>query len=406
MDTPKNIHFFIGQLNIGGIETYLFRISKELHEKGIIVYVWVSKNDKDAELDANLSKYATVNYIGRFNRLSLIFIKTAVLPINTDLVVAMGQTALLSAMRACAKLNRPVKLVVGVFSQWEFVSNINIYRNNTAMAMFQKLSPSNIFFCTEGCRNDHAKFYTTCVDSKISPLLIDIPNNNKSSYRTCIKNNSVTRITSIGRITPFKTYNYQMPYIIKSLIDKGYLIHWNVYGDGPKYNDLKNIIFDLGMEQHITLHGTLLYSQMLEKLSESDLYIGAGTSIIEASAAGIPTIVSLDDSVAPLSPGFFCNRNGFFTSDTQEQEKTFPIEDLIIDFINLNIESQLDLSKKSQERANIYSTQHAKKEYTEIYKNAQPIKIDISKYFTVLDIYSLIIYFLKNKALPIRNNHN
>ena len=197
-----------------------------------------------------------------------------------------------------------------------------------------------------------------------------------------------------------------MPYIVKNLIDDGISVHWDVYGDGIKFNDLNQIINDLGMQDHITLHGTLSYSLMHDKLKESDIFIGAGTSIIEASASGLPAIVALDDFVDPMSPGFFCDRSGIYTSDYKKGESIQKIEDIIRSFIDLDDEAKIKLSEKSNAKAFLYSTAQAVHEYEEIYQNARPIKIEFPLFFVLLDLFSLIKYSAINLCLPIRKSHN
>lgn len=406
MSNFNNIHFFIGQLRIGGIETYLCRIAKELSGCNILVFVWVVKNSKDEELYINLKKYATVNFIGNFNRLSIVYVKPITLPKDTDFVVAMGQTALTFAMRACAKLNRPVKLVIGVFSQWEFISTLDVYRNRVTNNMFERLTPNNVFFCTEGCRNYHTKVYKKSIDSKVSPLLIDLDKFTTTKASENVVDKSILKIISVGRITPFKTYNYQMPHIMKSLVNKGFNVQWDVYGDGVGMRDLKRIIIETDMSSHITLHGMLPYSELPEKFNAADIFVGAGTSIIESSSAGLPAIVALDDIDEPMSPGFFCDREGVFTSDTKAGEVLYEIEGMLEGFLKLTYQKRINLSQRSIAKADLYSTKKALSEYEEIYKNARSIKVKMPFSFVFYDIFSLIKYFLVNKAMPVRDTHN
>ena len=226
------ILFLIGQLGIGGIETYVVRICEQLAKDGNDISVWIVKNSVDQGLLSRLKlSKIDVKILSRFNSLGAVFYRNR-FPKDElskfDLIVSTGSTTLLVAMRIFSKSKREFRIVQGIFSQFEHVHTVNLYRNRVINDLFTKLCPQNVFFCTNGCREAHSDFFAKDLsNSKILPLLIDLSKFNQSESQKVIHekipelNNQRIKILSVGRFVDFKKYNSYMPLVIQNLLNSG-----------------------------------------------------------------------------------------------------------------------------------------------------------------------------------------
>lgn len=81
-----------------------------------------------------------------------------------------------------------------------------------------------------------------------------------------------------------------------------------ITGDGPDRKKLERMAIDLGVASKVTFHGAVSHELVSEKLSRLDVYVALsrldsesfGVAIIEASACGLPVIVSDVDGPAEV----------------------------------------------------------------------------------------------------------
>jgi glycosyltransferase involved in cell wall biosynthesis len=101
-------------------------------------------------------------------------------------------------------------------------------------------------------------------------------------------------IMSVGRLTPFKTYNTYMVDVVAKLREKYPNIMWVVYGFGPDETRLlegpwKRLIETGALE----FRGLVPYQELLAALASAKVFIGMGTALLEAGALGIPSIPAI-----------------------------------------------------------------------------------------------------------------
>jgi glycosyltransferase involved in cell wall biosynthesis len=351
------ILFVIGQASKGGIETYCLRMCKELAQQGVETEVWVVKRQFDPDFLEQLEGVTSIKWLApRWMPYPLFFRKMPI-PADTDFIYTTGRLALIHAAARAARSKRPIKLVAGVFSQWEYAHDAGGYKSILSHAIISQIGWKNMVFCTEGCRTDHTRFLGDDFSkSLISPLLINLPKvdiGQSKPLRTKL------HLVTIANFTPFKTICMQMPSVIRSLLDKGIDIHWTLYGDGIMRPDIEHAIAETNTAANITLAGMLKYDDMNAVLEQSDIYIGSGTTLLEASAAGIPAIVGLDDNPEPTTPGFYCNREGFYTSDVNPDEKLIKIEDILTTFTQMGDAERQDLRERSIIKTQSYNITNA-----------------------------------------------
>lgn len=101
-------------------------------------------------------------------------------------------------------------------------------------------------------------------------------------------------IVSIGRLVAWKAYNLGLIPICNTLREHGIPFIWHVYGDGPLRPELEATIEHEGLEKHLILHGPLPFEQIESSLQGAHLFVGMGTSMLEAALMRIAAIVAVD----------------------------------------------------------------------------------------------------------------
>jgi glycosyltransferase involved in cell wall biosynthesis len=84
--------------------------------------------------------------------------------------------------------------------------------------------------------------------------------------------------------------------------------HLNLIGEDTLNGELRSHAASIGLDAHVTFHGFLPQPQAVDLLRTADLYVqsslheAAGVSVLEAAAAGIPTVGTLAGYVADWAP--------------------------------------------------------------------------------------------------------
>jgi colanic acid/amylovoran biosynthesis glycosyltransferase len=116
----------------------------------------------------------------------------------------------------------------------------------------------------------------------------------------------------------------------------GKKIHYTIAGDGPYRESIVSKIHELGLENQVTLSGSLSETEVHKLLSRADVFLlpstGAGeawpVSVMEAMGAGLPVIVSVIGATREMiTPG----ENGFLVPQGDEEALTRTLKLLMTD---------------------------------------------------------------------------
>lgn len=156
----------------------------------------------------------------------------------------------------------------------------------------------------------------------------------------------VVHLLSVGRFHWVKGYHYALD-ALKTLIDKGYDLHYTIIAEGASEEILYQI-HNLGLQKRVRLIGKLPQKEVFRYMQASDLLLlpsveeGIANVVLEAMAIGLPVLSSdcggmpeiLEDGVN----GFlFANRN---------------VDNLVekcIEFVQLSDTERATLAKRGQE---------------------------------------------------------
>jgi glycosyltransferase involved in cell wall biosynthesis len=147
------------------------------------------------------------------------------------------------------------------------------------------------FFMSDEVKEGHEKFFKRPINGGfIWPLPLELPDEAALEQRSA--NSDI--IMSVGRLTPFKTYNTYMVDVIMELRAKHLELKWVVYGFGPDEARLldgpwKSLIQSGALE----FRGLVPYHEMQAALSSAKVFIGMGTALLEAGAFGVPSVPAI-----------------------------------------------------------------------------------------------------------------
>jgi glycosyltransferase involved in cell wall biosynthesis len=413
----------LGSLRIGGIETFVLRLCKKRYERGLKTKILLKLDKKfsNTELYTEVEKYAKIYQLQElFNFPSVHEITkrfSLILPLNkykiNELVedinqihVTGGYGALL-ASKIIKMTNIKVPLTCGIYHSKEF-----IYWGKDTPSFIKIENDYVLNYIPKENINSYSETIIKYYEEKQNINLVGsnifrigvIENTEKRINLEKFDNN--IKICSIGRIVDFKTYNFWMIDVIKSLIEQGVSIIYDIYGDGEEFDNLKKLIDKKELAGIIKLKGILEYGKIEETLLEYNLFIGSGTTIIQAAALGIPSIVGIESIKKPLTYGFFCDVSTYDYNIDGLDIKKIPVEDLILNYYKQSLSEKKFLSEKHIESVTPFLMETTVDNFEKLNCNKiQEVKIsffDLLVHEMNLIYYSLLAVFTKRHPLYVK----
>jgi|GEM_PF-3556998 len=330
----KNILIVNEGLALGGIETYLVRISRKLAQDGHTVKFLFFSNSFDKQLLAELTTYGTVFFYDDYILGAPFFKKTSPLlkllapcksqKLQVDLfhnlthAVATDFNAALFAGRIFPK-NSTIKLLIGIYhiNEFDFSKHPSWYFKALTDKLLTQIPPRNLVMYNQAVKDKYNNDYThRFAGNHIITLGIDVE---KMANVWAGKQNQ--RIVSIGRLTKWKRYNHSIIEVIHDFKEKGITYYYDCYGDGEERGTLTKMVHDLGLSSQITFYSSVPYEKFAATITDSLMFIGAGTALIEASACGLPALIGIENETKPVSYGFLHHTTG---SSYQEKQLALP----------------------------------------------------------------------------------
>ncbi|MCS4142404.1 glycosyltransferase family 4 protein [Salinibacter ruber] len=104
-------------------------------------------------------------------------------------------------------------------------------------------------------------------------------------------------IVSVGRLVPVKNHKTTIR-AIKKMRSDGFNVILDIFGNGPRENELKCITRKFGIEECVNIRGRVKRKRVIKELEESDFFIcsskaeGFGIALLEAMATGCVCLAS------------------------------------------------------------------------------------------------------------------
>lgn len=313
----------------GGIETLILRMTDWLIENGHEVDILLVKNK--GELLTNINSKAKVISLGVFPELNffLNFIFT-IKNTNYDFIYSLSPVTIWMALLIGQKQRVKPIVLNGVYHLYDF----KLFGNHYTKTLFDLILPDICkVFMTPYVKIEHEKILKrSIVNSFIWPLPI------KTINSRIKRKPKLYKIVSIGRLAEFKTYNLYMIDIVRELINSNYPVEYFIYGDGELFDKIEKKIIDLDLKNNVHLCGTINYDKIIDVLADAYIFIGMGTSAIEAGMYKVPTIVAIAYSKDPITHGLVHELPDYNSGEFRDKDPVYNVIDLVKNLFEINID--------------------------------------------------------------------
>lgn len=398
----KNVLFINSGFDIGGIETFIVRAAKKL-SNDIRFTLLIMSDAVNPKLLEEFKIYGEVIFLKDLLKIKLTnyAIVRTILPLNESIVksklshinvIHASCSFSIALMRRLSQLlNNKVIESVGVYHSREFLwGDKNNSMRAKQLSIFNEIPEKNVVFM-----NDYtARLYSEVFNKNYTialPIGIDT-----TKYNICKPDFNSCRIVSIGRLVDFKTYNKHMIKALHALKKynnvKSFI--FEIYGDGEEMVELKALAKNMGVET--TFYGKLDYALMPSILDGAFLFVGCGTAIVEASAAGVPSIIGVESMQEPLSHGFLTQTQGLSFQEKGLNLKTYTYTELLNKLNSLTQHEYEFLSNEHRVRADTFSLQNMERVLSSYYMELEPIKFhNVQLGYSYL--LNTFVWLIKNK---------
>jgi len=332
--------FLYSNLDLGGVQTLILRMSEWLHEHGhqVDLVIW---DKSDGVLLRHIRQYANVHVLGVRHYQLLQLPYTASLKYRWsgfDVVHAFDPSSMWIGTQLARSL--PLRLFVGVYhpEAYQFrTHSVHADHLRYDEALFSALPDCAITFMNEGTRQAHAHYYgRTFQNSPLIPLPIVSSQNDVTGSRTPHRN--PYRIVSVGRFVDFKIYPIGVMDAISRLRQLGFDIQFDIYGYGPLEDLFRNHVEQHGYAEFVNIRGALQYEQFSTVLSKAFAFTGMGTSLLEAAILGIPSIAMKLYARDGTCYGYLSEQEGYNVGEDGVAQQVF---DLLLRLFTMS-ESEYD----------------------------------------------------------------
>jgi 1,2-diacylglycerol 3-alpha-glucosyltransferase len=293
---------------MGGIQTWLTRTVPRLraagHEVALLTRPRGRSWDVGSETIDELSKHATI-HVGPARWFQA---PRAVEPplVGADVLFACNLQALLVCAQLQQRLLPDAKVMAGVFHPREYCSKGPLlerrWGQHLSERLMRRLPLENQVFITKGTAWQMGQCLGRDLSSApVLPIPVDTDRLQPPRQRRV----QPGKVVSIARLTPEYGHHDQMIRVIRELRDQGHDFTYHAYGDGPARVALEDEVRRLGVGDAVFFPGSLPYERFGEALADAFAFIGTATSMVEAAACGVPTLVAIAANPGPLTHGFF-----------------------------------------------------------------------------------------------------
>ena len=355
-------------LDIGGVETLLVRLIPLLSARRVSVTLVLLENRVNDEFASALAPFCQIKFINDAFPFSRTKLRRFFGGEFDAAFFTISQALIFGSWMLHRAGYSNTKTVLGAYQTEIFCPEAQLWqyhRLKVRRILASDIHASAIIFGNTAGRDFHAtRLGIPLHDSTIIQLFVDVGKYEFKLRRSLPRK----RVVSIGRVTEYKTYNFTLLPVFKQLVEEGHDVEWHIYGDGEQLDDLKKMVSAAGLESIVFAHGVLNYSKFQSVLEDSFLYIGGGTTLIEAAACGVPSLTTIEYAPHPVSYGFISEIAGHNLIEPSLDKKTYLLKDRIVETLNCSHEEYLALQQTCYEKALSYSSESIVDEYVAIFE--------------------------------------
>ena len=335
-----------GPMMTGGIETLLTRVANELAGRGTRVQMLC----EDGPLIERFSAKVEVACFRTWDEAATFF-GPAARPGERRSVFSFDPTSCALASWLVGRSNeRDITHASGVYHPAAWFLENDPLRLAINRMLLRTLADEQIFFMSPQVLGPHAIWVRRpFARSPLLPLGVQV-----HPPRSWSAASEIVRIATVGRLVHFKEFVRFIPGIARALIDRGLRIEWKIFGTGELEAPVREEIARTATGGIVSLEGHLPYPQFGATLSTFDIFVGMGTSAVEAATIGLPTIIATpganDRSYGLLQDLPFGN-----PGDMMDQPPVRTIEELLIELLAGGHEARARAGTESRQAALRYS---------------------------------------------------
>ena len=280
---------------LGGIETLILRMSRWLAKSGHHVTLLVESSEQWSD---NLPPEVRCIALGkRFPELYYYFHarrlwKTLAIP-RPDVIKSFDIGSSWIACQLAALTGGNAKVIAGIYNPYVFSWYYDIKSaafweaNKVYVGNFVENIPArNRIFCSAEQIEEFNQVHHQ--SGHLWPIPIAT-----SEFEPATRCAKWGKIVSVGRLSPMKEYNLYMVDVVRDLVERGHNVTWSVYGTGEYEGPMREAIRRHGLEQVISMEGMLPYKRFRQALEDAYVFVGMGTTILEASLFKVPNITAV-----------------------------------------------------------------------------------------------------------------
>ena len=406
--------FINDNFKTGGVETFILRLAQRLSQEDVKPIILSQSFIFDQEIYRSLNKVAHVYfwddyiYFPNFLLRKIPPIVKVLFPIKKrkllrELLIdlkhihATNINSLIYAnriLRFSKKEN--IGFSIGVYHINEY--NILKYRENYFLKKFKQLienfSSQNFLFFNEISREYYSKLYgEKILKAPLAPIGIELQERLLNLGKKC------NRIVSVGRLTSWKTYNFHMIDVIDSLKKKNILIYYESYGQGNQKNNLEKRVKELNLESQIVFHPAVSYNRFYDVIANSLMFIGAGTALIEASSAGIPALIGIENLNKKESKtyGFLHELNSYSYQELELDLEKKDIQHYIENLIEATDSEYAEICEVAKNRAKDFDIGKTSYIFNNLIESGSSLKITFNYWEILIIVLNMITYKFYNR---------
>lgn len=407
--------FIHTSLALGGVETFYVRMAKARHKMKLNTSILLLSNKKKSNSDLLLevARYASIYFIDDYVNYGWM----KLFPYHFTLLKTLNKNKFSKIIKNIERVHVGSSLL-GIFAEdiknkfdLKFVVTAGVYHSKEyvwgwgeGLPYYEKVNReyfSNILLNKAGIVfNDllskkYALLYNTKIDdANIFPLGVV---EKSFEMQMSDEEHAAFRIVSVGRLVEFKSYNIWMLDVISAL-SKNFPVEYHIYGNGPMIDQIKEKIRDLNLSKFVFLKGDLNYLDFDAEISTFDLFVGSGTSVVQSSSLGVPSIVGIESVDQPLSYGFMCDIKGFSYNEDGLWEKK-SVYELIDGYIRSTDKIKYEICERHVSWANRFSMNSCVLSFEDVFDGLQNNQVfpSIGMMKRVIYSFSFLFFSLNSK---------
>lgn len=341
--------FLANSVLVNGTTTFLMRIAKEnLLQTGEKIDILVLTDKFDVNVLGELDEISNIYMLDDFLHFKFIrklaYRLPGFFPIKEKEIVklleknkfavhAMGCFGLLFIQRIVNSTRLRIRITVGIYHQNEFMFHHRGFNFcHVIKKILEEIPEENFIFFNEYNKLSYSRYLGKNLNrSSVVPIGIEPGKIRKNKF-----SDNVIKICSVGNLDTFKSYNVNTLYVVRKLLDAGFDVKYNIFGEGELESVIVNKISSLGLGNQVKLNKRIPYVELRKKICEYDVFIGSGTAVLEAASTGIPSIIGVESVEEDMTYGFLSDINGLSYNEFIQGQDMVTTYDCILSIIDID----------------------------------------------------------------------